>query len=309
LRDLLPELEAVLDLAAGVTPPGAPAPVNPYNGLRAFDESDAADFFGRTELVEEMLRRLSGEGRIGRLVLLVGGSGSGKSSVVRAGLLPRVRAGAVPGSGRWFVTTMVPGASPFKQLAEGLSRVATANGAPKDDGDAGDRSDARADEDLVAGLAADASGVDAVLRRLVPDCGQLLLVVDQLEELFTMAGEDDQRAFLDAVVHAVSAPDSRVRVVATLRADFYDRPLRFHRFGAAVRDATVTVPSMAAADLEAAVMGPAERVGTGRGLRRRGAAVPAQHLGYRHRRLESRRPLDSVGRPRHGRAHHRRSHG
>ena len=262
LRDLLPALVTALDLAAGVTPPGAPAPVNPYKGLRAFDESDAADFFGRTELVEEMLRRLSGEGQVGRLVLLVGGSGSGKSSVVRAGLLPRVRAGAVPGSRRWFVTTMVPGTSPFKELAEGLSRVATATGGTDGDGDAGDRSDARADEDLVAALAGDASGFDAVLRRVVPDSGQLLLVVDQLEELFTMAGEDDQRAFLDAVVYAVSAPDSRLRVVATLRADFYDRPLRFHRFGAAVRDATVTVPAMSAADLEAAVTGPAERVGT-----------------------------------------------
>ena len=68
-----------------------------------------------------------------------------------------------------------------------------------------------------------------MLRRLVPGDGQLLLVVDQFEELFTLASEQDQRAFLDGVMHAVSAPDSRLRVVATLRADFYDRPLAVQR--------------------------------------------------------------------------------
>ena len=148
------------------------------------------------------------DGPRGRLVLVVGGSGTGKSSVVRAGLLPRVRRGDVPGSQRWFVTTMLPGSSPFKELAECLRRVAVAD-----------------PSGLADRLAEDEAGVDRVLRRLVPGDGQLLLVVDQLEELFTLASEQDQRAFLDGVMHAVSAPDSRLRVVATLRADFYDRPL------------------------------------------------------------------------------------
>ncbi len=89
----------------------------------------------------------------------------------------------------------------------------------------------------------------------------MLLVVDQFEELFTLASERDQRAFLDGVMHAVSAPDSRLRVVATLRADFYDRPLAAQRFGPAVNDATVTVAAMAPAGLEAAIVEPVERVG------------------------------------------------
>ena len=100
-----------------------------------------------------------------------------------------------------------------------------------------------------------------MVRRLVPGDGQLLLVVDQFEELFTLASEQDQRAFLDGVMHAVSAPDSRLRVVATLRADFYDRPLAVQRFGAAVNDATVTIAAMAPAELEAAIVEPVERVG------------------------------------------------
>ena len=71
---------------------------NPYKGLQAFDEADAADFFGRADLVDEILARLGRDDLRGRLVLVVGGSGTGKSSVVRAGLLPRIRRGDVPGS-------------------------------------------------------------------------------------------------------------------------------------------------------------------------------------------------------------------
>jgi WD40 repeat protein/DNA-binding SARP family transcriptional activator len=241
LAELVPALVAALAGEAVETLAELP---NPYKGLRAFEESDAGDFFGRDGLVDDILGRLAHGGERGRLVLVVGGSGSGKSSVVRAGLLPRVRRGEVPGSGRWFVTDMLPGASPFKELAEALRRVAVVE------------ADGLADE-----LAFGEAGIDDALRRLVPDGGQLLLVIDQFEELFTLASEGEQRAFLDGLIHAVSAADCRLRVVATLRADFYDRPLRFHRFGTLVRDATVTVAAMSAAELEAAVVGPAERVG------------------------------------------------
>ena len=140
---------------------------------------------------------------------------------------------------------MLPGSSPFKELAESLRRVAVAETAG-----------------LAEQLAGDHGAIDRVLRRLVPEGGQLLLVVDQFEELFTLASEQDRRAFLDGVMHAVSANDSRLRVVATLRADFYDRPLAIQRFGAAVNEATVTIPAMSPADLEAAVVEPAERVGS-----------------------------------------------
>ena len=241
MAQFVPLLVAAL---TGAEPAGDEALPNPYKGLQAFDEADAADFFGRAELVDEILARLAGDDLRGRLVLVVGGSGTGKSSVVRAGLLPRVRRGDVPGSGQWFVTTMLPGSSPFKELAESLRRVAVTE------------TTGLADE-----LADGEGGIDRVVRRVVPGDGQLLLVVDQFEELFTLASEQDQRAFLDGVMHAVSAPDSRLRVVATLRADFYDRPLAAQRFGPAVNDATVTIAAMAPAELEAAIVEPVERVG------------------------------------------------
>ena len=244
-RPLLAEFVPMLVTAlTGVEPALDEALPNPYKGLHAFDEADAADFFGRGDLVDEILARLTCDDVRGRLVLVVGGSGTGKSSVVRAGLLPRVRRGDVPGARQWFITTMLPGSSPFKELAESLQRVAIA-------GTAG----------LAEQLAEGHGGIDRVLRRLVPEGGQLLLVVDQFEELFTLASEHDRRAFLDSVMHAVSATDSRLRVVATLRADFYDRPLAIQPFGAAVNRATVTITAMLPAELEAAVVEPAERVG------------------------------------------------
>ena len=217
---------------------------NPYKGLRAFEEADAGDFFGRVGLVDEILAQL-GARRPARTARLGRGRVGQRQVERRPGrALAAGPTGRGRGSDRWFVTDMLPGGSPFKELAEGLRRVAVVE------------TDGLADE-----LAVGEGGIDGALRRLVPDGGQLLLVVDQFEELFTLASEDEQRAFLDGLTHAVSTADSRLRVVATLRADFYDRPLRFHRFGTLVRDATVTVAAMSAAELEAAVVGPAERVG------------------------------------------------
>jgi DNA-binding SARP family transcriptional activator/tRNA A-37 threonylcarbamoyl transferase component Bud32 len=232
----------VAALSGGSAGGSAPVP-NPYKGLRAFDEADADDFFGRSALVEELIGRLARDDARGRLVLVVGGSGTGKSSVVRAGLLPRVRRGDVPGSAQWFVTAMLPGAAPFKELAAALRKVAVT------------------EIDGVADALAAEHGIDTVIRRLLPPAGQLLLVVDQLEELFTSAPERDQRRFLDRLVDAVTAHDSRLRVVCTLRADFYDRPLGVTSFGAMVSDATVTIPAMSAAELEAAIVEPAARAG------------------------------------------------
>ena len=221
-----------------------PARANPYKGLRAFDEPDAGDFFGRDQVVGELVAHLAVPGPAGRLALVVGASGSGKSSLVRAGLLPRLRRGAIDGSDGWFVATMVPGKAPFAELADALRLVAV--------GDS---------DDLVEELAAGDRGLVDVVARLVPPGGELLLLVDQLEELFTLAPEAEQRAFLAAVVAAATLPDSRVRVVATLRADFYDRPLAVEGLAGLTGDATVAVGAMSAAELEAAIVGPARRVG------------------------------------------------
>ena len=102
---------------------------NPYKGLRAFGEADADDFFGREALTDELLERIGSPER-GRLIAVVGPSGSGKSSVVKAGLLPLLRRGTVPGSARWLIAEFVPGARPVEELGGGaLAALAGAIGA------------------------------------------------------------------------------------------------------------------------------------------------------------------------------------
>jgi WD40 repeat protein/DNA-binding SARP family transcriptional activator len=222
--------------------PGPPR--NPYKGLRPFEEVDAADFFGRESLVAELVAKLSEQGESSRLLALVGPSGSGKSSVVGAGLLPALRAGAVPGSEQWFVASMSPGERPFEQLERALLGVAV--DAPPSLTDLLERPD---------GLA------PAVARALGPT-GELLLVIDQFEELFTLVADDtDRQRFMELLGRAVADPDARVRVLVTLRADFYDRPLRHETFGRHLARHTQPVPPLSPEDLERVIAAPAAGAG------------------------------------------------
>jgi DNA-binding SARP family transcriptional activator/WD40 repeat protein len=214
---------------------------NPFLGLHAFDELDAERFHGRetliTELVDELERR--------PMVAVVGPSGSGKSSVVRAGLLPAVRRGAVPGSDAWFVTTMVPGTDPVDALETALLRVAV-------------NPPATLREQL-----AEPGGLLRAIRRVLPDDrARILLVVDQFEELFTQVRDPDHRdRFLTELAAAIVHPASPLRVVATLRADHYDGPLRHRGMADLVTAGTVTVRPMSPEELERAITLPARAVG------------------------------------------------
>ena len=219
---------------------------NPYKGLRAFDESDSDDFFGRERLVDELVGRMNGDGSGSRLLAVVGPSGSGKSSVVRAGLLPALRRGAVPGSDEWFVTTMHPGARPFEQLETALLRVAVNPPAS-----------------LLDQLSAGPRGILRGVQRALPDDEtRLLLVIDQFEELFTLCDDAETRTrFLTGLEAAATDADSQARFVLALRADFYDRPLRHPDFASLIKQSSVTVTPLAGDELEHAIVHPAARVG------------------------------------------------
>src|SRR5947209_11978011 len=112
----------------GEPPPEPPSassqPRNPYKGLRAFQESDAGDFFGREDLASRLLSRMANETQMAGFLAEVGPSGCGKSSVVRAGIVPAIRTGALHRSEQWTVVEMVPGARPFEELEAALLRVA-----------------------------------------------------------------------------------------------------------------------------------------------------------------------------------------
>jgi WD40 repeat protein/serine/threonine protein kinase/DNA-binding winged helix-turn-helix (wHTH) protein len=220
---------------------------NPYKGLRPFLEPDSTDFLGREALVERLVGRLAADGPGSRLLALVGPSGSGKSSAVRAGLIPALRRGAVPASERWFVATMVPGKNPFDGLVAALLRLAP-TAPPPDLAERAERED--------GGLA------EIVAWALPDDSSELLLVIDQFEELFSLVEDENRRAtFLAALQTATTDPRSRVRVVTTLRADFLDRPLAYGGFAELLRAGTELVVPLTAEELERAISVPARRVG------------------------------------------------
>lgn len=249
---------AALDALAGflgterstVAPRPPPQPLatevrNPYLGLRAFDEADQESFFGRDRLVERLIIRLGDGGPRGRFVVLAGPSGSGKSSVVRAGLTPALRRGAIADSEHWFLVTMTPGDRPFDALAEAMRRLAV--GPPGD---------------LAEHLAT--FGIAETAERCSPDpTAQTLIVIDQFEELFTRATPSEATAFMDALAAAVADRHSGVKVVATLRADFLDRPLRHAGVGPLLPLGTEMVTPMGPAELEAAIVGPARALDVG----------------------------------------------
>ncbi len=229
---------------------------NPYKGLHAFQEADAEDFFGRKALINQLLASLdsrNGDSALdgigsaeGRFLAVVGPSGSGKSSVVRAGLIPALRRGALPGSDKWFIVDMLPGSNPIEELELGLHRVAIAPVAG-----------------LMDQLKSDRRGLLMAAQEVLPDDeSELLLVIDQFEEIFTLAREEDEtRHFLNLVHSAVVDPQSRVRVVITLRGDFYDRPLRYPEFGELIKEYTSVVLPLNPQELEETMRAPAERVG------------------------------------------------
>ena len=213
--------------------------LNPYVGLRPFDEADSRVFFGRDDFVSELLGRLTSDSGL-RLTLIVGGSGSGKSSVVRAGLVPRLRSGT---AGSWVVATMTPGNRPFESLRHALGSVAP--GGP-----------AHLDTDLT-----DPWLLTGLLAQLVPASVRLLLVVDQFEELFTLAPPGECEHFLDLLARMSSHEGRTVHILGTTRADFFDRPLDHPAFGTLASRAALPLPAMTAAQLEQAVAGPARVAG------------------------------------------------
>jgi WD40 repeat protein/serine/threonine protein kinase len=218
---------------------------NPYKGLRAFQQADAPDFFGRQALTQRLLDRLEETGEASRFLAVVGPSGSGKSSVARAGMIPALQKGGVNGSANWFMADMIPGPRPLDELEVALTRIAANPGI-----------------NIMEQLQRDEHGLHRVAGMLLPDDGELLLMIDQFEEVFTVVDDEQRRKhFLALLGEAVSHPRSRVRMVITLRADFYDRPLMYPAFGELVRTRMETVMPLTPEDLEQAICRPAEQVG------------------------------------------------
>jgi WD40 repeat protein/serine/threonine protein kinase len=219
---------------------------NPYKGLRAFEQADAEDFYGRERLIEQLLARLADvKDPYYRFLAIVGGSGSGKSSLVKAGLIPLLRAGKLPDSNIWKIIEVTPGNQPLLAMAAALRRIAI-----DDPGD------------LRAILEGGSGGLLAAVAKAMGDLpGEVVIVFDQFEEVFTLVQDEALRQHLFALIaQSVSEPTSRVRIIITMRADFYDRPLNYAQFGRLIHQRTEVVTPMTVEELEHSITGPAKRV-------------------------------------------------
>jgi serine/threonine protein kinase/ABC-type glycerol-3-phosphate transport system substrate-binding protein len=239
------ELRAALEGTHVALEPAGPIR-NPYKGLRAFLEADAVDFFGREAVTKRLLESLAEDDPAARFLAVVGPSGSGKSSVVRAGLVPALRRGAIPGSERWYIIDLLPGLHPFREIEAALMGIAVSP-----------------PPSLMEELELDELGLVRAVAQVLPDPdAELLIVLDQLEEAFTLVEDEAHRArFLASIRAAVLEPSSRVRVVATLRADFYDAPLSVPGFGDLLAARTEAIAPMAPEELERAIVAPADVAG------------------------------------------------
>ena len=243
LREAVGGADTVSEIVAPSKAPSVIEVYNPYKGLRAFQEADADDFFGREVLVDALVGRLAES----KFLAVVGPSGSGKSSAVKAGLIPALRAGPIPNSDKWFAAEMVPGTHPLEELELALWPIAV-DPPPS----------------LVEPMERDVRGMLRTIRRIMPDeeGAEILLIIDQFEELFTLVEDGERREFfLESLIAAIRAPRSPLRVIITLRADFYDRPLQHPALGQLLKGHTEIILPLNHTELAWAVREPAGRVG------------------------------------------------
>ncbi|MBT9316331.1 WD40 repeat domain-containing protein [Leptothoe spongobia] len=233
----------------------SPTITNPFPGLRPFDLDEEHLFFGREGQADELLERLHQTG----FLAVVGSSGSGKSSLVRAGLLPSLYSGFLnEASSHWRVALMRPGNAPIRNLAEALNQPDVFGQAPED-----------ADRDLYTELTettlrrGDLGLVEVVKQARMAVRESLLLVIDQFEELFrfkrmadTVAADDEAAAFVKLFLTAVQQEEVPIYVVLTMRSDFLGDCAQFRGLPEAINDSQYLIPRMTRDQRRSAVEGP-----------------------------------------------------
>ena len=216
----------------------------PYMGLEAFNEASAEYFYGREALVQKLLNHINHKSSLA----VVGASGSGKSSVVQAGLIASLRQGKqIPNSDRWWLGCFRPGNKPIQALAKLLV-------------------DASSSDRIKEQLQIEAllyQGVEGFVRwlrsRIEP---VVVLVIDQFEELFTLAAEGDRTQLIELILGAVKYAGDRFKLVLTIRADFTASCLEIPALAQLLQQNSVLVPPyLTEEDYRQAIVKPARQVG------------------------------------------------
>jgi len=211
---------------------------SPYMGLRYFDTADADLFYGRESLTRELAERVSKE----NFLAIVGASGSGKSSVARAGLIPAWKAASTA-----EVHVITPTTHPLESLAASLTRESES---------------VTATATLMDDLKNDARSLRLYVRKLLSASGEsnLLLLVDQFEETFTLCKDPvERKAFIENLLSLADEADGAARVVLTLRADFYHHCAEYEGLRQALQEHQAYIGAMTPDELREAIIQPAQK--------------------------------------------------
>ena len=224
----------------------------PYRGLFAFGEADAANFFGREAFTEQLLDTVQNQ----TLTAIVGASGSGKSSVVFAGLVAHLRQNQ-----DWHIIDFRPGAAPFQALAAALIAVQNPEHSPEQQRQAASQ--------LAEALRHNNVQLISILQEILSlrrPAKRLLLVSDQFEEIYTLCTDQQvRRAFLDLLLNALDVTNFRQQELFTfvlaLRTDFLSQALTYRPFADALQNADIKLGPMTRRELSQAIVNPARRHG------------------------------------------------
>ena len=239
-------INAIKGVAPGPDTPIEPrTAVCPYRGFQVFDEEHAEFFFGRAADIQRLTEKLKAT----RFLAVIGASGSGKSSVVRAGLVPALRKGELAGSEMWAIQVLRPLEHPLAAMAAHVARL----------------SDREAMHQTLDQLSTDARTLHLISYRILaerPATQRLVWVIDQFEEVFTQCHDEDERKqFLANLLYAASIPDGRSVVILTMRADFYSKCTAYPEFAAHLAAQQYLVSPMDLDGLRDAITEPARQVG------------------------------------------------
>ncbi len=226
---------------------------NPFPGLRPFEAEDDHVFFGREKEIDDLLRRL----RLCRFMAVVGTSGSGKSSLVRAGLVPSLFSGFMVSAGSsWRVATMRPGENPIHHLAVALDTTQVLG----TEGELASTNRVLIEATLRRGTR---GLIEAVRQARIPRNDNLLVVVDQFEELFRFQAtrhvknpKDEAVAFVKLLLEAAQQDQVPIYVVLTMRSDFIGDCMEFPGLPEAINAGLYLVPRMTRDEVQSAITGP-----------------------------------------------------